>query len=145
MRSASVTYAPATTRAVLARFGVSLEASVSKERIKLSPHELPGEVEWRVDLLHWYVQKLVFDLIWLPMEEQPAYLGRLQDVLVTDCQLHHLEAQLVAELADSSLKSLEGRLRQNAQGQRRLLERMHTSWDVLQDRYTSLVLSSVRR
>ncbi|MFV8669463.1 hypothetical protein ACNRC9_10655, partial [Ralstonia pseudosolanacearum] len=59
MYETAVNYVPATTRAVLVRFGSQLSVQLGGKDVVLPAHELPGEVEWRVEMLNWYAMRLV--------------------------------------------------------------------------------------
>ncbi|QOT76346.1 hypothetical protein [Cupriavidus basilensis] len=145
MRTARASYVPATTRAALARFGVSVVASVDGTKISVSPYELPGEVEWRVDMLHWYITKVVLDLMWLPREELMAYLERTKQALVAESNLHQLEADLVVDAASSTLQRLDWSPTGAPEARARLVDHVHSTWDALQERYVNIVSSSPQR
>jgi len=120
-------------------------ATIDGERVKISPHELPGEVEWRVDLLHWYVTKLVIDLMWFPKAEIPTYLDVVARALVVDCELHPIEAKLVTDTAAPMLQRLDFPPSVPPERWQGLEDHLHETWDALQERYVNIVSSSPQR
>ncbi|SPA03859.1 conserved hypothetical protein [Cupriavidus taiwanensis] len=122
-----------------------MTATIDGERVKISPHELPGEVEWRVDLLRWYVTKVVIDLIWIPKAEIPTYLDVVVRALVAECGLHPVEAELVTDTAAPMLQRFDFPPNVSPAQWQGLEDYLHETWDALQERYINIVSSSPQR
>jgi hypothetical protein len=90
-------YAPATTRTMMARVGAYVSVDIDGEKYRLSPHEMPGEIEWRIDFIRWLVARTSCQLLALPTEERIAALVGVEQDLIRKTNLHPIEAQVVAE------------------------------------------------
>ncbi len=145
MNEPLVNYVPATTRAVLTRFGAQLSVHVSGKDILLPGHELPGEVEWRLDLLNWYTQRLVCHAIQLAPQARIALLAYARYALVRENGLHVVEAQSVVEAAGRMLERIEYRgVSGPVQGFVEVDATLQADWDALQRRYHR-ILATCRR
>ncbi|WP_128972470.1 hypothetical protein [Burkholderia pseudomallei] len=135
-----VNYIPATTRAVLARFGGQISAQVGRRHVVVSAHEMPGEVEWRVDLLTWYAKRLVLHAVHLAPQARVALLAHARAVLESENGLHPSEAQAVVEMANRILErfGLPG-VSGQPEGFLRVDEHLEKEWDALQRRYSHIV------
>jgi len=113
---------------------------LGRKDVVLSPHELPGEVEWRVDLLEWYAKRLVFNAVRLTPHARMATLAHARAALEHENRLHPLEAQAVVILASQVLErfgfpGLSG----PPEAFLRLDENMDRDWDALQRRYSHIL------
>ena len=106
MEPVRVNYIPATTRATMARLGLSPTVEVAGDAYELPPHDMPGELQWRVDLLKWLVRKIFHYLASLPKDQWIQKLLVVERELMTKTGLHILEAQAVAEGALASIQDL---------------------------------------
>lgn len=135
-----VNYVPATTRAVLERFGARLSVRVGGQDVLLPGHELPGEVEWRLDLLNWYTQRLVCHAAQLASQARTALLAYAHYALVQENGLHVVEAQSVVEAAGRMLEQIgHRRLSGPAQGFAGVDAALQAEWDALQRRYRRIL------
>ncbi|GAB3630348.1 hypothetical protein PTE30175_03580 [Pandoraea terrae] len=135
-----MTYVPATTRAVLAELGGKVTVELGRKSVVLSAHELPGEVEWRVDLLTWYAKRLAVATVVLTPQARQAMLAHARTELVSEHALHPLEARLVVESARKVLErwGFPGAPLQ-PECQLRLEEEMLKEWAELQRRWRRVV------
>jgi hypothetical protein len=101
-----VKYIPATTRATMARLGLPATVEVAGDAYELPPHDMPGELQWRVDLLKWLVRKIFHYLGSLPKDQWIQKLLVVERELMTKTGLHIIEAQAVAESALGSIHDL---------------------------------------
>lgn len=101
-----VYYVPATTRAVLERFGAEVSVEMRGKHIVLPAHELPGEVEWRVDMLGWYAKRLAFHSVLLAPQARNAILAYARHALINESGLHPLEAKAVVDASSQALARL---------------------------------------
>lgn len=140
MEPVLLNYAPATTRTMMARVGAFITVDVEGENYRLSPHEMPGEIEWRIDFIRWLIAKTFHYLASLAREDRVKNLLRIEDELIRRTNLHPIEAQAVAEGAlisiddidDSDISALEsGRPLFDAQ--------VKSEGEVLMNRYRSIV------
>ncbi|UGS91492.1 hypothetical protein KOL96_10270 [Ralstonia wenshanensis] len=136
MNEAAVNYVPATTRAVLARFGGELSVRLGGKDVVLPAHELPGEVEWRVEMLNWYVMRLVCNTVQLATQPRLAMLTYARYALVQESGLHSLEAQVVVDMAGRLLERAGFRgVSGPIQGFAGVEATLQGDWDKLQRRY----------
>lgn len=98
-----------------------------------------------MDLLRWYVTKVVVDLMCLPKTEVAAYLLHVRQSLVAECDLHPVEAELITNTAGPMLERLDFPPFFAPEGWQALADHLHESWDALQERYVSIVSSSPQR
>jgi hypothetical protein len=99
-------YAPATTRTMMARVGAYVSVDIDGEKYRLSPHEMPGEIEWRIDFIRWLVARTSCQLLALPAEGRIAALLEVEQELIRKTNLHPIEAQVVAEGALLTLEDI---------------------------------------
>src|ERR1700674_1426273 len=97
MESVNLQYAPATTRTMMARVGAFITVDVDGEKYRLSPHEMPGEIEWRIDFIRWLIARTFHYLSTLPREDRIKKLVDIENELIRRTNLHPIEAQAVAE------------------------------------------------
>lgn len=146
MKTAFDSCPAATIRATLARFGRPVVATVDGKRLYVSPYEMPGEVEWRVDLMHWHSHRIAFELLLLPSDAAAACLERMSSELVLESHLHHLEAGCVLDAARVLLSRLKPRVTSiSMQVVSRLERRIEARWEKLTERYVAIVLASARK
>lgn len=88
-------YAPATTRTMMARVGAYITVDVEGERYRLSPHEMPGEVEWRIDFIRWLILRTFHQVSGLPAAKRVQTLVSLEVDLMRKTNLHPYEAEAV--------------------------------------------------
>lgn len=140
-----VNYVPATTRAVLERFGARLSVRVGGQDVVVPGHELPGEVEWRLDLLTWYGQRLICHAVQLAPQARNAMLAYSRYALVQENGLHVTEAQAVVDASSQVLERIGNRgVSVPAQGFVGFDSALEHEWDMLQRRY-SRILATCRR
>lgn len=60
----------------MSRLGKPTTVKIAGRRYEIPPEEIPGEVEWRADLIAWLVQKTSRELLSLPVSE---HMKRLVD------------------------------------------------------------------
>lgn len=135
-----VSYIPATTRAVLIRSGVKITVQVGGRNIELPEHEMPGEVEWRRDLLQFFVTRLVCDALpCSPSVRESVFLQARQE-LVVEQGLHPLEFQFVLDLSRRMLARFENSMPK--QGVRAFAEidaSLNQQWSALESRYRRIL------
>ncbi|AQV95661.1 hypothetical protein BJN34_17410 [Cupriavidus necator] len=138
--NALVNYVPATTRAVLKRFGGEISVQVGRQHVVVSAHEMPGEVEWRVDLLTWYAKRLVLHSVRLAPQARIALLAHARAVLESENGLHPLEAQAAVDSANRILERLGS---PGVSGPPEAFIRMDAclanEWDALERRYRRIL------
>jgi hypothetical protein len=88
-------YAPATTRNLMARVGAYVTVDVDGEKYRLSPHEMPGEIEWRIDFIRWLIFKTFLYVSPIPPRQRMGVLLRAEDQLIRSTNLHPFEARAV--------------------------------------------------
>ncbi|WP_459190557.1 hypothetical protein [Ralstonia pseudosolanacearum] len=135
-----VNYVPATTRAVLAEFGGALSVQLGRKPVVLSSHELPGEIEWRVDLLAWYVKRLVMNAVRLTPQARMATLAHARAALLQEVGLHSMEAKAVVTSARQVLERLGfPGMTGPPEGFLRVDEDLEAEWGALQRRYSHIL------
>lgn len=140
-----VNYVPATTRAALERFGACVSVDMKGRPIVLPAHELPGEVEWRVDMLNWYAQRLICHVVQLAPQARTALLAYARYALVQENGLHLTEAQAVVDAASQVLTRIGPQgVSGPVQGFAEVDATLQADWDALQRRYHR-ILATCRR
>ncbi|MEX3992720.1 hypothetical protein AB4Y35_18340 [Paraburkholderia sp. EG286A] len=99
-------YVPATVRAVMSRAGAPATMEVAGRSYELTPEEMPGEVEWRLELLRWLGRKVFFYLASVAPDDRIQKLLRVEHDLIRRTWLHAIEAHAVAEGALVSISDL---------------------------------------
>lgn len=106
MEALSLRYVPATTRAVMARAGAPARMQVGERLYELPPEEMPGEVEWRLELLRWLGRKVFHYLASVAPNDRIQSLLRVEHDLIRRTWLHTIEAHAVAEGALATVSDL---------------------------------------
>lgn len=106
MDAVQLRYIPATTRAVMSRAGATPTMEVAGRLYELTPQEMPGEVEWRIELLRWLGRKVFFYLASVAPEDRIQKLLGVEHDLIRRTWLHAIEAHAVAEGALDSINNL---------------------------------------
>jgi hypothetical protein len=88
-------YAPATTRTMMSRVDAYVTVDIDGERYRLSPHEMPGEIEWRIDFIRWLILRTVYEVSVLPPKKRMEALVRVESELMRKTKLHPIEAEAV--------------------------------------------------
>jgi hypothetical protein len=140
MEPVFLSYAPATTRTMMARVGAYITVDIDGEKYRLSPHEMPGEIEWRIDFIRWLIEKIFHYLATLARKDRVRNLLRIEDELIRRTNLHPIEARAVVEgalisiddIGDSDISALES-------GKQLFDAQVKTKGDALMHRYRSLV------
>jgi hypothetical protein len=99
-------YIPATTRATMSRLGASTTFEIDGEVYAMSPHEMPGEVEWRADYLRWMVRRFVHYLARRPRAEWGKVMVEIEEEAVCKHMLLNVESRAFAEGVLLSLEEL---------------------------------------
>lgn len=140
MEPVCLSYAPATTRTMMSRVGAFITLDIDGEKYRLSPHEMPGEIEWRIDFIRWLIAKIFHHLATLPREERIQTLLRIEDELIRRTNLHPIEARGVAEGALISIDEVDDSgLSALASGRPLFEAHVKNEGDVLMTRYKALV------
>ena len=142
METVRLHYVPATNRRTMARLGQVLQMEIDGKSFSLSPNEMHGEIEWRIEVLRWLVRKTCLFLVSLPKEEWIPNLLEVEKSLMVDTGLHRLEAQAVAEstlktasdLTDSDIRAL-------GNGAPYFRALINHEWELLRERYREMVRS----
>ncbi|MDH6149554.1 MULTISPECIES: hypothetical protein [Paraburkholderia] len=141
MEPTHLTHIPASTRATLSHLGIPVTAFIDGRAISVPPHELPGEVEWRVDLLRWLVRKVFFHLASLRRDERVPALLAIEKRLVAKSGLHVVEAEAVAESALLSIKDASDEDASAIMNAIKLHEaHLESEWTMLEQRYNKIIL-----
>ncbi|MGY6122166.1 hypothetical protein ACW9YQ_17685 (plasmid) [Paraburkholderia strydomiana] len=141
MKTVPLNYIAPSTRATMSLLGVPLVANIAGETVTLPPHEMPGEIEWRVEVLKWHVRKTFYFLASLPSSERIQKLLQVEQSLITKSHFHTLEAQAVAEAALVSIQDVSDEDAANLKKARKLIDgRLATEWSALVSRYTKIIL-----
>jgi hypothetical protein len=139
-----VHYVPATIRAALTRIGAPVTIEIEGESIELPPQVLPGEVEWRADLLKWLVRKCVSDYIGTPVQQRDEFDGAIELQLIVHTGLHPLEARTVVQEAYALLGGLTAdEYEDMTNGNPLFAGHVQVEWDGLKARYAKILRSSV--
>jgi hypothetical protein len=138
-----VHYVPATTRAALSRIGAPVTVELEGEKIELPAQVLPGEIEWRADLLKWLVRKCVSDYVETHIQQWDDLDEKMELQLIVHTGLHPLEARTVVREAHALLGGLtdddyESLTNSNALFKGHVL----AEWDGLKSRYAQILRSS---
>ncbi|PRX33454.1 hypothetical protein B0G75_103682 [Paraburkholderia sp. BL18I3N2] len=121
--------------------GSPLVANIAGETVALPPHEMPGEIEWWVEVLKWHVRKTFYFLASVPPSERIEKLLQVEQSLVSKSQFHTLEAQAVAEAALVSIQDVSDEDVANLTKARKLIDdQLATEWSALVSRYTKIIL-----
>ncbi|MGF6610598.1 hypothetical protein OKW45_005520 [Paraburkholderia sp. WSM4175] len=140
MEAVCLSYAPATTRTMMARVGAFITVDVDGERYRLSPHEMPGEIEWRIDFIRWLIARTFHHLATLPPDERIKSLLCVEDELIRKTNLHPIEARAVAEGALISIDDVDDSEISALESGKPLFEaHVKSEGDALMGRYRSLV------
>jgi hypothetical protein len=132
---------PASTRATLSHLGIPVTTLIDGQAITVPPQELPGETEWRVDLLKWLVRKVFFHLASLSREERIQALLAIEKRLATKSGLHVVEAEAVAESALLSIKDVSDEDARAVMKAIKLHEaHLEVEWTLLEQRYKKIIL-----
>jgi hypothetical protein len=132
---------PASTRAALSHLGIPVTALIDGQTITVSPQELPGETEWRVDLMRWLVRKVFFHLASLSRDERIQALLAIEKRLVATSGLHVVEAEAVAESALVSIKDVSDEDASAVMKAIKLHEaHLEVEWTLLEQRYKKIIL-----
>jgi hypothetical protein len=138
-----VHYVPATIRAALTRIGAPVTIEIEGENIELPPQVLPGEVEWRADLLTWLVRKCVSDYIGTPVQQRDELGDTIELQLIVHTGLHPLEARTVLQEAYALLGGLtDDEYQDMTNGNPLLAGHVRVEWDGLKARYAKILRSS---
>jgi hypothetical protein len=142
METVRLHYVPATNRRTMARLGHFLTMKIDGQSIQVSPDEMEGEVEWRIEVLRWRVRKTFHYLASIPRDDWYASLLEVEKSLMLDTGLHRLEAQAVAESALRTASELsESSLRHLNQGAKYFDALINGEWQLLRERHREIVRS----
>ncbi|MEM5366428.1 hypothetical protein V4C53_10325 [Paraburkholderia azotifigens] len=126
----------------LARLGQPVALEVEQQCFALSLHEMPGEVDWRIEFLQWLTRKVVFYLTTLPETDVIQSLLRVERELILETGLHSLEAQAVTEAALVEFQNLgEKERKELVEDQARFQQYSMKEWTALTERYAQIVRS----
>ncbi|MFC5431078.1 hypothetical protein ACFPTO_20065 [Paraburkholderia denitrificans] len=126
--------------------GAYISVDIDGEQFRLSPHEMPGEIEWRIDFIHWLVARTACQLLAQPRDERIAALVALERDLIRKTNLHPIEAQVVAEGALLTLGDIDEEKTWLAKPDELQLDvDVKREGDVLLSRYRSLIRQYGRR
>jgi hypothetical protein len=140
LKTVSLAYISPSTRATLAHLGVPLTTEICNETVTLPPHEMPGEIVWRVDVLKWHVRKTLYYLASIPRRERVQRLLDVEQELMCKAHFDAYEAQAVAEAAIDAIKDLSDEDAAGLTKARKLIDgHLAMEWSVLVDRYMALV------
>jgi hypothetical protein len=138
-----VHYVPATIRAALTRIGAPVTIELEGESIDLPAQVLPGEVEWRADLLKWLVRKCVSDYIATPVQQRDEFDNTIELQLIVHTGLHPLEARIVLQEAYALLGGLTAdEYEAMTNGNPLFKGHVRTEWDGLKARYAKILRGS---
>lgn len=143
MEIVHVHYVPATTRAALTRIGAPVIVELEGEKIDLPAQVLPGEVEWRADLLRWLVRKCVSDYGETHIQQWDDLDETMELQLIVHTGLHPLEAQTVVREAQGLIGALTAdEYASLTNGNPLFKEQVLAEWDGLKARYAQILRSS---
>ncbi len=126
----------------MARLGHFLSMEIDGESFPISPNEMEGEIEWRVDVLRWLVRKTFHYLASVPRDDWYSRLLEVEKSLMLDTGLHRLEAQAVTESALRTASELtEASLRDLNQGEKYFDALINREWELLRERHREIVRS----
>lgn len=98
-------FAPASTRAAIGRLPLTDRALLAGHPC-LPSYEVPGEVDWHVDLLCWYAAETAGRGFLLPATERIAYFDHERRTNSSLRQLSAIEIESVLALAAQSLRNI---------------------------------------
>jgi hypothetical protein len=125
---------------MMARVGAYITVDIDGEKYRLSPHEMPGEIEWRIDFIRWLIARTFHYLATLPPDDRIKNLLRVEDQLIRRTNLHPIEAQAVAEGALLSIDDVAAEdIPALESGNPFFAAHVKSEGDVLMGRYMSLV------
>jgi hypothetical protein len=138
-----VHYVPATTRAALTRIGAPVTVELEGEKIDLPAQVLPGEVEWRADLLQWLVRKCVSDYAETHIQQWDDLDEKMELQLIVHTGLHPLEARTVVQEAQALLNGLAAdEYASLTNGSPLFKGQVLAEWEGLKARYAQILRSS---
>jgi hypothetical protein len=139
-------YAPATTRAMMARVDAYVTVEVEGERYRLSPFEMPGEIEWRIDFIRWLIARSFHRISVLPGTKRVQALVEVESELIRKTNLHPFEAEAVVRGVLHTLEDYSPTEIAEMRAQRSLFDsRVESEGAVLMARYLDLVRTYGRK
>ncbi|QCP48255.1 hypothetical protein FAZ95_03025 [Trinickia violacea] len=120
--------------------GAYITVDIDGEKYRLSPHEMPGEIEWRIDLIRWLIARTFHRLSTLPSDGRIKALVQIEDELIRKTNLHPIEARAVAEGALLTLDDVDAEDMPALKAGTPLFDaHVKSEGDILMGRYLSLV------
>ncbi|WP_175772473.1 hypothetical protein [Paraburkholderia phenazinium] len=130
----------------MARVGAYVTVEVDGEQYRLSPHEMPGEIEWRIDFIRWLISRALHQVSALPRTQRMKALIKIEDELIHRTNLHPIEARAVIGGTLWALQDLPEDEMWALERAKPLFEaRVRSEGEALMSRYLALVQHYGRR